>query len=111
MKAAVSNNQWADSFVYRGTRRGFERQKAAHVAARLNSHRRAADDGRTEMTEALADASVLTAADRCDRCGAAAKVLAVLATGGELLFCGHHANEHTARLEQLAAVIHDARVA
>ena len=38
-------------------------------------------------------------------------VLAVLPTGGELLFCGHHANEHTARLEQLAAVIHDSRVA
>ena len=33
----------------------------------------------------------LTLADRCDRCGAAAKVRAVLPKGGELLFCGHHA--------------------
>jgi hypothetical protein len=61
------------------------------------------------MTETLASTSVLTATDRCDRCGAAAKVLAVLPTGGELLFCGHHAHEHTPRLEQLAAVIHDSR--
>jgi hypothetical protein len=36
----------------------------------------------------------LTAADRCDRCGAAAKVRAVLPSGGELLFCGHHARAH-----------------
>ena len=30
--------------------------------------------------------------DRCDGCGAAAKVGVILATGGELAFCGHHAN-------------------
>jgi hypothetical protein len=30
--------------------------------------------------------------ERCDRCGAAAKLGLVLATGGELAFCGHHAN-------------------
>lgn len=36
----------------------------------------------------------LTAADRCDRCGAAAKLRAVLPSGGELLFCGHHAREY-----------------
>lgn len=45
----------------------------------------------------------LTAADRCDRCSAAARVRAVLATGGELLFCGHHAKEHTDRLRELGA--------
>lgn len=39
----------------------------------------------------------LTAADRCDRCGAGARVRAVLPTGGELLFCGHHATEHADR--------------
>ncbi|REE03322.1 hypothetical protein LG293_15250 [Citricoccus nitrophenolicus] len=33
---------------------------------------------------------VLTGADRCDRCGAQAYVRAVLHSGGELLFCGHH---------------------
>jgi hypothetical protein len=30
--------------------------------------------------------------ERCDRCGAAAKLSVTLATGGELAFCGHHAN-------------------
>lgn len=47
----------------------------------------------------------LTAADRCDRCGAGARVRAVLPAGGELLFCGHHANEHTARLREQGAEI------
>jgi hypothetical protein len=47
----------------------------------------------------------LTAADRCDRCGAAAKVRAVLTTGGELLFCQHHANEHIDRLRELEATV------
>lgn len=62
-----------------------------------------------DMTETLMSSATLTAADRCDRCGAAAAVRVVLAGGGELLFCGHHANEHSARLEQMAAVIHDER--
>jgi len=61
------------------------------------------------MTTSLAGPAVLTAGDRCDRCGAAAVVRAVLSTGGELLFCGHHAREHSARLEELAAVLHDSR--
>ncbi|WP_068277239.1 DUF7455 domain-containing protein [Aldersonia kunmingensis] len=47
----------------------------------------------------------LTAADRCDRCGAAAKVRAVLSSGGELLFCQHHANEHMDRLRELDATV------
>lgn len=33
----------------------------------------------------------LTAADRCDRCGAQAYVRATLTSGGQLLFCAHHA--------------------
>ncbi|MCX5042573.1 hypothetical protein OG921_05240 [Aldersonia sp. NBC_00410] len=47
----------------------------------------------------------LTAADRCDRCGAAAKVRAVLSSGGELLFCQHHANKHAERLRELDATV------
>ncbi|AZG44183.1 DUF7455 domain-containing protein [Gordonia insulae] len=47
----------------------------------------------------------LTAADRCDRCGAAAKVRAVLPAGGELLFCRHHFNEHEAKLVELSATV------
>ncbi|MFP5219637.1 MAG: hypothetical protein ACLGIG_07865 [Actinomycetes bacterium] len=35
-------------------------------------------------------APTLSTADRCDRCGAQARVRVVLANG-ELAFCGHHA--------------------
>ncbi|MEN3302796.1 hypothetical protein [Pseudonocardia sp.] len=45
----------------------------------------------------------LTLADRCDRCGAAAKARAVLPSGGELLFCGHHARAHEDKLRELKA--------
>jgi hypothetical protein len=48
---------------------------------------------------------VLTGQDRCDRCGAQAKVLALLRTGGELLFCGHHAREHRPRLADIGAAL------
>ena len=47
----------------------------------------------------------LTGSDRCDRCGAAARVRAKLPSGGQLLFCQHHANEHQAKLIELAAVL------
>ncbi len=47
----------------------------------------------------------LTASDRCDRCSAAARVRAVLPSGGELLFCNHHAREHSSRLKEIAADI------
>ncbi len=60
------------------------------------------------MTTALApNTSALTAADRCDRCGAQAYVRASLANGGELLFCVHHANEHRPALEAAGAVFYD----
>jgi hypothetical protein len=38
----------------------------------------------------------LSAADRCDRCGARAYLRAVLPSGSALLFCAHHAREHVA---------------
>lgn len=62
------------------------------------------------MTGTLTGPAALTAADRCDRCGAKAMVRAVLPTGGELMFCSHHARQHTARLEELAAVLHESHV-
>lgn len=49
----------------------------------------------------------LTASDRCDRCGAQAYVRVVLTSGGELLFCGHHARKHLDAVKPLAAEIHD----
>jgi hypothetical protein len=49
--------------------------------------------------------STLSAGDRCDRCGAAAKVRAVLPGGGELVFCGHHAHKYADNLEKVAIAI------
>ena len=40
--------------------------------------------------------------ERCDRCGAAAKVQVELAAGGELTFCGHHANRYADRVVEIA---------
>ena len=56
------------------------------------------------MTTALAPS--MTAADRCDRCGAQAYVRARLHAGGELLFCAHHGREHLPKLREHAD-IHD----
>ncbi len=56
---------------------------------------------------ATALASSLTAADRCDRCGAQAYVRARLASGGELLFCAHHARQHLPALSGVAVEISD----
>jgi len=59
------------------------------------------------MTTAVADRT-LTAADRCDRCGAQAYVRVVLETsGGELLFCGHHARAVEATLRPKTSEWHD----
>ncbi|GLY03276.1 MULTISPECIES: hypothetical protein [Actinoplanes] len=43
--------------------------------------------------------------ERCDRCGAAAKLEVVLNTGGDLAFCGHHANRHRADIARVASRI------
>ena len=49
--------------------------------------------------------AALTRHDRCDRCSAAAQVRALLPTGGELLFCGHHARAHAPRLREIGAAL------
>ncbi len=62
------------------------------------------------MTTLIRPASAtapLSAADRCDRCGAQAFVRATFPSGGELLFCGHHAHELRAGLRAADAVLHD----
>lgn len=48
----------------------------------------------------------LSAADRCDRCGAQAYVRVVLANG-ELLFCAHHARRHADAFAGVAVHVHD----
>ncbi len=51
--------------------------------------------------------SALTAVDRCDRCGAQAYLRVTLASGGELLFCAHHARAHAEALRRIGARIQD----
>jgi hypothetical protein len=48
---------------------------------------------------------MLTTHDGCDCCCAPAKVRALLRTGGELLFCWHHARAHGAGLRDIGAVL------
>ena len=67
----------------------------------------ATESKRGVVTTALAPTSPLTAADRCDRCGAQALVRVVLASGGDLLFCAHHAREHLPKLREVATDIQD----
>jgi hypothetical protein len=43
--------------------------------------------------------------DRCDACNAAAKLVVTLTTGGQLAFCGHHANRMAGNIASTAARI------
>ena len=60
-----------------------------------------------DVTTAVAPSAPLTAADRCDRCGAQAYLRVELQSGGELLFCAHHAREHGDKLKQIAVTVVD----
>ena len=57
--------------------------------------------------QVILEATPLNAVDRCDRCGAQAYVRVLLISGGELLFCGHHAKEYSVGLKPVAAHIQD----
>lgn len=59
------------------------------------------------MTTTVAPSAPLTAMDRCDRCGAQAYLRVELQTGGELLFCAHHAREHGDKLKEIAVNVVD----
>jgi len=59
------------------------------------------------LNGALAPTKPLTAADRCDRCGAQAFVRVLLPNSGELLFCAHHNRQHAPVLAKVAAEIQD----
>ena len=48
----------------------------------------------------------LTAADRCDSCGAQAYIAAEV-NGSELLFCAHHGHKYEAKLREVATSWHD----
>ncbi|GAB3925920.1 hypothetical protein GCM10011575_06770 [Microlunatus endophyticus] len=59
------------------------------------------------MSTSVIDDAALTAADRCDRCGAQAYVRVTMPGGSQLLFCAHHGKEHADKLRQVALNIHD----
>ena len=62
---------------------------------------------RPQVTTAVAPSTPLSAVDRCDRCGAQAYLRVELSSGGELLFCAHHAREHGDKLREVAINVHD----
>jgi hypothetical protein len=53
----------------------------------------------------LSSTRPLAVGERCDRCGARAAIRAVLSSGSDLLFCGHHAREYEDKLRQLAVAL------
>jgi len=60
------------------------------------------------MTPTLTPPPALTvpaADERCDRCSAAAKLRVRIAEGGDLVFCGHHANKYAEKLAQIAVEV------
>jgi hypothetical protein len=64
------------------------------------------DPRRKAMTPTLTPppetAAPPAADERCDRCNAAGKLRVTLAGGGELVFCGHHANKYAEDLVKIA---------
>ena len=62
---------------------------------------------RHQEDEAGAGEQLLTAADRCDRCGAQAYVRVLLPNRLELLFCAHHGRQHASALTKIAVQIQD----
>lgn len=50
---------------------------------------------------------ILGPEDRCDACNAQAYVLVIFPEDKALTFCGHHWNQHSARLIELAVDIVD----
>ena len=69
-----------------GRRRGYGARAGERPSGRLQGSR-------------CVMADTLTAADRCDRCGAQA-YHRIEFTASELLFCAHHYREHKDRLPQ-----------
>jgi hypothetical protein len=61
---------------------------------------------RAIVSTLLATTTSLTAADRCDRCGAQAYVRVVLSRG-DLLFCAHHGRQYELKLREVATEFHD----
>ena len=78
-----------------------------HTSQTTNDKRSPSDREEADVTTALAPQSPLTASDRCDRCGAQAYLRVELQSGGELLFCAHHARQHGDKLREIAVAFVD----
>lgn len=59
------------------------------------------------LARPLGDDGLLTAVDRCDRCGARAYVRVLLPSRLELLFCAHHHRQYASALATIAVEIRD----
>ncbi|RNE62344.1 DUF7455 domain-containing protein [Cryobacterium tepidiphilum] len=70
--------------------------------SQLNAHQGAVD----ALGTAEIDSPQLTAADRCDACGAQAYIRVVV-NNSELLFCAHHGRKHQEKLAAIAQSWHD----
>ena len=60
------------------------------------------------MTTLLSTPKIVTVeelTERCDSCGAAAKLEVALTSGGGLAFCGHHGNRHAGELARIAETV------
>lgn len=57
--------------------------------------------------EATLEKVSLDASQRCDRCGAQARVQVFFDNGFDLLFCSHHRTEYNKKLEQVALTIRE----
>jgi hypothetical protein len=58
----------------------------------------------TQTMTSVIDSAVVDS-EVCDYCTARAKILVVLFSGGELTFCGHHANQHADLISRVAAQV------
>jgi len=63
----------------------------------------------TDQAPFVGDVEELGLLDRCDRCGAQAKVRVTLASTLELLFCGNHYHKHAEAIRPDVVAIRDER--
>jgi len=63
--------------------------------------------GKAMSNQITMEQTPLNSLDRCDRCGAQAYVRAILVSGGQLLFCAHHAKTYAEGLKPVVSAIQD----
>lgn len=57
------------------------------------------------LTPPPATVAIPAADERCDRCNASGKLRITTAGGGQLVFCGHHANKYAEQLVKIAVQV------